>query len=78
MLKLDTCLYSNISSERTAILAGHITERDSEAQRSLDTCFRPVGMICHRGPVSNRRQHGFGWRVPRGDTRLMVRDAATA
>ena len=39
MLKLDTCLHSNVSSERTEILAGHLTERYSEAQRSLDTCL---------------------------------------
>jgi hypothetical protein len=45
VLELDTCLHSNASSERTEILSGRLTERDSEAKRSLDTCMWTLSAV---------------------------------
>jgi hypothetical protein len=58
VLKLDTCLYSKVSSERTEILSGHFTERDSEAQRSVDPAAEPDAQSVTRAKGADSiRQH---------------------
>ena len=73
---MNTCLSDKALIERTEIVSEHITEGDSEAQRSMNTCLRallPTSMPTH-GEASGPRTRTSSVPFVSPATRLVAHD----